>query len=230
MFDVLIKQYGDVVNRAEDMIVKQICAEVETELKPYFARYAITFRLNPSLHLIADDMQSQYEKTESENADESNALSIPATLVSPVSLLSSEISFLAQTLPTAEVTGMYRRVATSLATHIIQRSVSHRGKAQFTPAEGQAFKDECATLVETCRMALSSGGAALAKRADLPWQSLTDVAAIVGVPETEFDKVVAAAFDRDDTEFEQAMKEFGVQALSRTDVQNFLRARADFRR
>ncbi|KAG8953229.1 hypothetical protein FRC04_002639 [Tulasnella sp. 424] len=210
MFDVLVKQYGDVVNRAEDMIDKQICAEVETELKPYFA--------------------SQYEKTESENVGESNALSIPATLVSPVSLLSSEISFLAQTLPTAEVTGMYRRVATSLATHIIQRSVSHRGKAQFTPAEGQAFKDECATLVETCRMALSRGGAALAKRADLPWQSLTDVAAIVGVPETEFDKVVVAAFDRDDTEFEQAMKEIGVRALSRIDVQNFLRARADFRR
>ncbi|KAG8956967.1 hypothetical protein FRC00_004656 [Tulasnella sp. 408] len=210
MFDVLIKQYGDVVSRSEDMIVKQICAEVETELKPYFA--------------------GQYDKTEPENVGESNALSIPATLVSPISLLSSEISFLAQTLPTAEVTGMYRRVATSLAAHIIQRSVSHRGKAQFTPAEGQAFKDQCATWVETCRMALSSGGVALAKRADPPWQSLTDVAAVIGAPETDFERVVAVTFDRDDTEFEQVMKEIGVRALSRIDAQNFLRARVDFRR
>lgn len=44
MFDVLIKQYGDVVSRSEDMIVKQICAEVETELKPYFAGYVMAFR------------------------------------------------------------------------------------------------------------------------------------------------------------------------------------------
>lgn len=209
MFDVLVKQYGDVVNRSEDMIVKQICAEVETELKPYFA--------------------GQYDKTGSENVGESNALSIPATLVSPISLLSSEISFLAQTLPTAEVTGLYRKVATSLATYIIQRSVSHRGKAQFTPTEGQAFKDECSTWVETCRMALSSGGVALAKRADPPWQRLTDVAAVVGVPEADFEKVVAGVFDQDDAEFEQAMKEIGVRALSRMDVQNFLRARVDFR-
>ncbi|KAG8971230.1 hypothetical protein FRB90_010563 [Tulasnella sp. 427] len=210
MFDVLTHQYGDIVTRAEDMITKQICAEVETELKTYFA--------------------SQYDKTEHEDAGESNALSIPATLVSPISLLSSEISFLAQTLPTAEVTGLYRRVASSLASHIIQRSVSHRGKGQFSPAEGQAFKDECGTWVETSRMALARGGAALAKRADLPWQSLTDVAAVVGVPESEFEKVVAAAFDHGDSEFEVVMKQIGVRALSRADVQNFLRARADLRR
>lgn len=79
-------------------------------------------------------------------------------------------------------------------------------------------------------MALSSGGVALAKRADPPWQSLTDVSAVVGVPEPDFENVVAAAFDRDDREFEQVMKEIGVRALSRIDVQNFLRARVDFRR
>jgi hypothetical protein len=38
LFEVLVAQYGAIIDRAEDMLVKQACFEVETELKPYFSR------------------------------------------------------------------------------------------------------------------------------------------------------------------------------------------------
>lgn len=79
-------------------------------------------------------------------------------------------------------------------------------------------------------MALSRGGSALAKRAELPWQNLTDVAAVVGLPESSMERVVLVTFDKSHEEFEAVMPEIGVRALSRTDVQNFLQARTDFRR
>lgn len=81
-------------------------------------------------------------------------------------------------------------------------------------------------------MALSSAGSdpALIRRVDLPWQALTDVAAVVGVPEDRFHEVVRVAFEEDDKTFDDLKAEIGVRALRREDVQSLLRTRVDFRR
>ena len=37
LFDELIEQYSKLAGRAEDMMVKQVCYEIEGELKPYLS-------------------------------------------------------------------------------------------------------------------------------------------------------------------------------------------------
>jgi RAD50-interacting protein 1 len=37
LFDELIEQYSKLAGRAEDMMIKQVCYEIEGDLKPYFS-------------------------------------------------------------------------------------------------------------------------------------------------------------------------------------------------
>ncbi|KAG8944418.1 hypothetical protein FRC03_002084 [Tulasnella sp. 419] len=191
------------------MIVKQSCAEVEGELKPYF--------------------HSLWDKTGQE-LTEPNALSIPATLVSPITLLSSELSFLAQNVPSSTVTNIYRRVASAISNHIIQRAVAHRGRNQFTPEEGVTFAAECSLWLETSQMALNTGKGPAVRRVDLPWTGLLEAAAIVGVPAASYTGVEKAIFDGDEEIFSSMMSQLGVRNLSREAAIGYLRARVECKR
>ncbi|KAG8885666.1 hypothetical protein FRB97_000109 [Tulasnella sp. 331] len=190
LFDELVKRYGSLSDRAEDMIANQVCTEVEEELKAYFA--------------------SKWEKIGGQDLSaETNALSLPATLVAPISLLTSCLTFISQSVPETTTTTMYRRIAAAISKTIIQRCIVGRGRHQFSPADGYAFKDECAMWVQAGRVALSGGSTQdnprLAKRVEHPWQELTDVAAIIGLPEEELADVAKVTLDGADADFEKAM-------------------------
>ena len=43
IFEVLVRQYGSLITRAEEMIVQLICGEVEGHLKAYFIEYVFFF-------------------------------------------------------------------------------------------------------------------------------------------------------------------------------------------
>jgi len=43
IFDELMAQYGALSARSEAMIVRQVCGEVESDLKGYFARWVLFF-------------------------------------------------------------------------------------------------------------------------------------------------------------------------------------------
>ncbi|KAG9013900.1 hypothetical protein FRB93_000281 [Tulasnella sp. JGI-2019a] len=214
LFDAFVTRYDSLSDRAEEMIANQVCSEIEGELKGYFA--------------------SKWEKIGGQDlSQETNALSMPATLVAPISLLSSCLTFLSQSVPEATTTALYRRIAAIVTQNIIQRVIVGRGRHQFSPADGYAFKDECGMWVEASRMALFGGSARddprLAKRVEHPWQELTNVATIVGWPEKTLVDIVNATLDGEDADFEKAMIEIGVRGLSRDNARGLLRSRSDCR-
>lgn len=178
---------------------------------------------------------SQWEKTDRHPPlNESGGLSLPAALAAPVSLLSSCLTFLAQSLPETTLTGIYRRIATAISSRIVQRSVLHRGRQRFTVDEGYTFKLESQMWVDASRMALSAQPAPAAdrsfKRGEAPWQELTDAANLVGLPGEVLPEVVNYVLDGSDEEYEKAMSRAGVKSISRDNALAVLRAREDCQR
>ncbi|CAE7218412.1 unnamed protein product [Rhizoctonia solani] len=199
LFDELISQYDSVVTRAEDMMIRHICSEVEGELKAYFAK-----------------------QWESDQDIDENSVVIPATLVSPLTTLTTQLSLLVKTLPSSTTASLYRRTASSIASHILQRSVLHFGRGRMSPSRGLIFAREAHLWVEASQMAMPN------RRVEAPWQRLLDGAKLVSIPKgSEFEAAKDAiwrASDEQCTEFAEAI---GVRSLDRKEMQDALRARSD---
>ena len=132
-------------------------------------------------------------------------------LVAPLSLISGELSFIAQSLSTPTVTSLYRQIAAGLSHFIIQRSVSHRGRNQFSAEEGKAFAEECALWVDTCRAALIVGGRSVVRRVELPWADLMDVAIVISVPGAVIEEVIQTVFEGSDEAVQDLISSMGVR-------------------
>ena len=64
---------------------------------------------------------------ESARQDE-DEIAVSQTLLPAIALLSAHLTFLRTTLPTASVAAIYRRIASSIAEHVLQRAILYRGR------------------------------------------------------------------------------------------------------
>ncbi|KAG9103847.1 hypothetical protein FRC06_007525 [Ceratobasidium sp. 370] len=200
LFDELIGQYSSIATRAKDMMIRHICSEVETELKPYFAK--------------------QWETSQGEDDD---SVRIPTSLVSPLTTLSTHLSLLSKTLSPPASAAIYRRVASSLASHILQRSVFHYGRGRLTPARGVAFAREASLWVEASQMAMPN------RRVEAPWQRLLDGARLVAIKQGEdFEAAKNVLWDGTEEQCSEFAEAVGVKGLSRQEMQDALKVRSDY--
>ncbi|KAI0724222.1 RINT-1 family protein [Cerioporus squamosus] len=209
IFEELIRHYHSLASRAEEMIVTCITGEVESALKP---------------HLQGGSTQVT-PATGSEGSDD---IALAQSLLGPLALLSSHLSFLRGTLPRATVTSLYRRIAARLSTHFVQRQVLYRGRARATPQEAKTVLAEAELWVETCRVALKEDYA----RVEAPWRPFLQAVRLLAAEGDAWTKIVDATFGMaSDGEWEEVMLDtVGLCEFPREEVQGILRRREDCER
>ncbi|KAJ6626859.1 TIP-1 family-domain-containing protein [Mycena sp. CBHHK59/15] len=205
VFEELATQYRKLIHRAEDMIVQQVCGEVEGGLKVHFSA---TRSPNTNRQPVDDIALSQ-------------------TLLGPISLLSSHLTFLRPTLPQTAVTGLYRRITARLAEHILQRQILYRG--HISGQEGKAICAECELWVETCHSGLGGALSGGRNRVEAPWLKLLQAARLVGLEGETWGMVVHVTFGtQSEEEWEDVMMDVtGLNEVSRDEVQRILKSRVD---
>ncbi|KAJ7630533.1 TIP-1 family-domain-containing protein [Roridomyces roridus] len=205
VFEELITQYEKLVLRAENIIVQQVCGEVEGSLKAHFSA---TTSPNPNQHAEDDIAVSQ-------------------TLLGPISLLSTHLAYLRTTLPQTIMTSLYRRVAGRLAEHILQRQILYRG--QISALEGKTIHVECELWVETCQSALGGALSGGKNRVEAPWLKLLQAGRLVGLEGDAWENVEDDTFGtRGQEEWEDLMLEVtGASEIPRAEVQRIMKSRED---
>ncbi|KAJ7275473.1 TIP-1 family-domain-containing protein [Mycena haematopus] len=206
VFEELVTQYRGLVHRAEDMIVAQVCGEVEGGLKAHFVA---TTSPNPNRHTAADD------------------LALSQTLLGPISLLSTHLTFLCDTLPQKTMTALYRRIAARLAEHILQRQILYRG--HISSLEGRAIHAECELWVETCHSGLRGTLSGGRNRVQAPWLRLLQAGRLIGLEGEPWARVGRVAFGpQDQMEWDELMLETtGANELPKEEVQRILKSKDD---
>ncbi|KAF7784590.1 hypothetical protein Agabi119p4_755 [Agaricus bisporus var. burnettii] len=210
IFEVFINKYTTLIIRAENMIVQQICNEIESRLKAHF-------NLNIS-----------------ESVTESSLTEAPLvsqTLLAPLTRLSTYLSYLLSTLSQTSFTTLYRRIATHLAEHILHRQILYRGS--FSVLEGRRIFAECELWIETCHSAIMNGGQGLPGgrgRVEAPWGKLLQAGRLIGLEGEDWDKVVHSTLGAlREEQWEDNMRgTTGYSELSRDIVGRILRSREDF--
>ncbi|KAJ4476586.1 TIP-1 family-domain-containing protein [Lentinula aciculospora] len=205
IFESLIARYDKVGCRSEDIIVQQVCAEIELGLK---AHLSVTTSPIPGSSPSID-----------------NEFVLSQTLLAPIALLSTHLTYIRATLPQQTSTPLYRRIAGRLAEHLLQRQILYRGS--FTLAEGKAILAECDLWVETCRVTLLQAFGGSRDRVEAPWSRLMEAGTLVGSDGEVREKVVNATFGgTDEEQWEDVMIEvLGFNELTREEVGRILRRR-----
>jgi len=211
IFEELVTQYSKLAERAEDMIVQTVCSEVEGGLRAHFTSGSST-QVTPNM-----------------NANVEDDISLATTLLGPIALLSSHLSFLRSTLPQTAVISFYRRIASRLSSHILQRQILYRGHGRISQQQGKAILAETELWVETCQIALARAERA---RVEAPWRSLLQASRLIGAEGKRWHTVVDTTFGvSGDHEWEETMlNTVGFAELSREEVGQILRTRADCER
>lgn len=159
-------------------------------------------------------------------------IEISPTLLTPISLLSSHIAFLQSVLPAKTLTDLYRRVATKLSAHILQRMIMYRGQGRIGASEARTIMSECELWLETCRLALSRGGKRPGKMVEGPWRRLVEAGRLIATQDAEWEKVRVLTFGMsEDEEWEQGiLAVVGMSELTRDEVGTVLKTREDYGR
>ncbi|KAG9223134.1 hypothetical protein CCMSSC00406_0000177 [Pleurotus cornucopiae] len=200
IFEELVLRYKKVADRAQAMIVQQVCAEIDHGLKAHFV--VITSR-NPE-----------------ERADE---IALSQTLLGPVALLSSYLTYLRSLLSEAMLTTIYRNIATHLAEHILSRGILYRGRFDLSAAK--AISAECELWVETCHAGVR--GTMSRSRVEAPWLGLLQAARIVSTEGSVWEELTNTVFEAGDAWSATTSKVVGVNQLGREEVQRILRCRQE---
>ncbi|KAL0572573.1 hypothetical protein V5O48_009393 [Marasmius crinis-equi] len=205
IFEELIVSYQKLSQRTEDIIVQQVSAEVEAALKAHFNAMATS--PNPNSPTPVDEV------------------SLSQTLLGPLALLSAHLTYIRGTLPRSVMTVLYRRIASRLADHILQRQILYRG--HVSQAEGKTALAEVELWVETSHTGLAGSLGGGRKRVETPWAKLLQAARIVAAESGTRDQVAQGTFGTtDQEEWEALMIEVtGFQELSRDEVGRILRRR-----
>ncbi|KAL1761811.1 TIP-1 family-domain-containing protein [Schizophyllum commune] len=204
IFDALIDVYRKLVERADDMIVLQVSNEVQNALKPHM---------------------QWLNSPESAQQDE-DEIAVSQNLLPAIALLSAHLTFLRTTLPTASVAAIYRRIASSIAEHVLQRAILYRGRLSLQ--EGRRCAAENGLWLETCLGAL--GGALPRTRVEAPWLRLLQGGRLIAAEGPAWAEVVAATFgSTDDVQWREAIVHaVGLGEMERDEVGRVLRRREDF--
>ncbi|KAH9937391.1 TIP-1 family-domain-containing protein [Fomitopsis serialis] len=200
IFETLVGQYEKLAERAEDMIIHTICGEVEAGLKAHFTGSSST-QVTPNIsHERQDD------------------IALATTLLAPLALLSSEVSFLQSSISARTAATLYRRIASRLGSYILQRQIFYRGRGPIL-AESELF-------VETCQIALARSDRS---RAEAPWRQLLQASRLIALEGNQWQKAVDATFGvTADQDWEEVMLDaVGATELSREEVGQVLRTRED---
>ncbi|KAI9444970.1 TIP-1 family-domain-containing protein [Lactarius indigo] len=199
IFEELVQQYEQLVARTEDIIVQQVCAEVEAAWKVHFASL-------------------------SSNSAPHSDIAISPTLLPALSALSSHLSLLRRTLPRAPTSSIYRRIGSHLCTHILQRAIFYRRAREITGDERRVLQRESELWVETCRIALPDAG----ERVEVPWRRLVQAGRILGANDEAWEQILGVSFDNLGEEWEPRITGLidGVD-LTREEVRMIARARED---
>ncbi|KIK99787.1 hypothetical protein PAXRUDRAFT_822405 [Paxillus rubicundulus Ve08.2h10] len=214
IFEELITQYANISSRAEDMLAQQICGECEAALKPYFSALATP---QPDLD------------------DGTLEIAVPTTLLPAITLLSSHLTFLRNTLAVSAVTQLYRRVSLRISEHVLQRQVLFRpgltrGPARngLTRVHARAVQTECELWPETCQMALNTSRARIEK----PWSRLLAAGRLLGADLQRDEQLRDVLLNGHGDEWEKALDgvtALGSGGLGKDEVRTVLRLRDDCR-
>lgn len=150
------------------------------------------------------------------------------TLLVPVALLSSHLTFIRSILPQSTLTSLYRRIAARLAEHILQRQVLYRG--QFSLAQGKLFAAECELWVETCHVALAGRLSGGRYRVETPWSGLLRAGRLAALDGDEWLAVRSAAMQgaSGDEWAKLLTRVLGTSEVDRDEVERVIRRREDF--
>lgn len=161
------------------------------------------------------------------DSEQSDDITVSTTLLMPIALLSSQLSFLRSALPQTVVTNIYRSIASRLSEHIFHRQILYGGRHRLTLAEGKNIVAECELWMETCQAALS--GSSNRARVEAPWSRLLEGARLVAAEGEVWDNLVDGTFGTgDDEEWEALVEEMvGICEISREHVAQVLQSRVD---
>ena len=154
-------------------------------------------------------------------------IALSRTLLAPIGLLSSHLTFIRTTLPQMTVTTVYRRVASRIAEHILQRQILYRGR--FSLREGRSILAECELWVETCHVALAGSLSGGRERVDAPWVKLLQAGRLASAEDDVWNALLNATFGTQTGEdWETEMTRIvGSVELGRDEVARVLKRRAD---
>ncbi|KAF8322455.1 hypothetical protein DL93DRAFT_2223365 [Clavulina sp. PMI_390] len=220
IFDEMIRQYAVLAARAEDMSVRQVYTEVETDLKGWISTF-------------------WEEEITPDEDDAALTSSLPASLLKPITSLSSSLTFLSNSLPSTQLSTAYKRIVGHIVGHMIQRLIYHRSKGRFSIDSGEKFKAQVGVWVDSCTRVLSpsaprtSGNSSTVRRPEAAWSKLMDVATLLSLEEGAAAEVSSIVFDGGATaqeKFELAGEGKGLSgSLSVSEAADILRVRTDVR-
>jgi RAD50-interacting protein 1 len=169
------------------MIIQQVCGEIEAELKVHFTA------ILSYVSVFAELNCTYINETNSPKPDSNQpGIALSQTLLGPIALLSSHLSFLRTTLPRTVLITLYRRIASRISEHILHREIMYRGRHRITASEGKAIAAECELWVETCQAALVSS--ASRNTVEAPWLKLLQGGRLVGLESPELRKALDETF------------------------------------
>jgi RAD50-interacting protein 1 len=221
IFEELVQQYDKLVTRTEDMIVQQVCMEVETAWKVHFTRCVLPTSLSQKICVRFSPCAYSQGSGNTPHPD----APISPTLLPALSILSSHLSVLRRTLPRANMSTVYRRIGSHLNAHVLQRAILYRRPREVTDAERRALQRESELWVDTCRLALNDAG----DRVEVPWRRLVQAGRVLGADDEVWAQILKVSFnDLGQEEWEHSLTELihGTE-LSREEVRLIARTRED---
>ena len=126
-------------------------------------------------------------------------------------------------LPLSTTTTLYRRIASEISSHILQRGLLYRGRGRLTTSNGNLALVECNMWIEACRAALGPS----VRRAERPWADLSEASKILALDKNAFSTVSNVVLIGSDQSFQQAMDELDIEGLSREEATSIIRLRED---
>lgn len=162
-------------------------------------------------------------------------IAVPSTLLPAVALLSSHLAFLQNMLPASVVTRLYRRIASRISEHVLQRQVLFRpglmhGSARngLTRTQARVVQAECELWAETSQVAMNTSRT----RIENPWSRLLVAGRLLGADLQEHERLLNAVFGAKNDEWEELLDNvtgLGSGGLGMDEVKTVLKLRDDCR-
>jgi len=213
LFDELIAQYATLTARSEDLVVRHIVSEVEGLSRPHIARY-VSFLSKGRLLMTSSPWSTSSEEQ----------FLLPSTLLAPITSFQQQFTFIASTLPASSVMILYRQVASSISSYLVDRMVFQQSRGKIAPSDTTVLATEYRLWIECSKQAVGK----TVRRIDVPWERLRDAASLIGVAVQDFVPLVRVARDGDPDKFQASMEQLGVTSYSQAEVKQVLRLRTDF--